>query len=120
MGPHHRIARSRARWRQRQLSEAWVRALRRSVPRLATLVEDDLRPGLALRSGWPREGWSRVRPLLHWGGRAGKSADNCPSRLELLPLWLRLWNPGLGLLVDHHCLAELPLLTLLCGSLCLG
>src|SRR3954464_6263563 len=98
MGPHHRIALCRARWRRRQLSKARVGALGGIVPRLLALVANDIRPGLALRSGWPREGWSRARPLLHGGGRAAKSADNCPPRLELLPLWLWLWNPGLGLL----------------------
>src|SRR4051812_42464630 len=63
---------------RRQLSEAWVHALRRSVPQLATLVVDDLRHGLALRSGWPREGWSRARPLLHWDRRAGKVRTTTP------------------------------------------
>src|ERR1044071_6929776 len=102
MGPHHRIARCRARWGRRQSSETRVGALRRLVPRLATLEIDDLWPGLPLRSRRPREGWSRARTVLHWDGRAGKSADNCPPRLKLLTLRLRLWNPGLGLLVHHH------------------
>src|SRR3954462_6419103 len=103
LGPHHRIARCRARWRRRLTRETGIGALRRLVPRPATLEADDLRPGLALRSRRPREGWSRARSLLHWDGRAGKSADNCPPLLELLPLWLWLSDPGLGLLVHHHC-----------------
>src|SRR3954462_5143299 len=119
LGPHHRVARCRERWRRRLPSKTGIGAHRSLVPRLATLEADDLRPGLALRSRRPREGWSRARALLNWDGRAGKSADNCPPLLELLPLWLRIWNPGLGLLVHHHCRTELSLLPLVCGTLCL-
>src|SRR3954463_15653824 len=90
-GTDHRIARCRARWRRRLPKKTGIGAHRSLVPRLATLEADDLRPGLALRSRRPREGWSRARALLNWDGRA----DNCPPLLELLPLWLRIWNPGL-------------------------
>ena len=106
LGPHHRVARCRARWRRRQSGKMRVDALRRLVAWLATLEARDLLPRLALWSRRSREGWSRARSVLHWDGRVGKSADNCPPRLKLLTLLLLLlWlcNPGLGLLVDHHC-----------------